>query len=141
MIPSEVLTFGASSLLGGVMKLWSKKMDHERQRFEQALKQGRMEESSRIRAASIGGPWVRRLIVSSVLFSVFVAPFLVATYYPQVPVFYAYTEEKGRWLFGLFGPAMEHLKYIRMDGLVILPIHTQMAAAISGYYFGAGAAK
>jgi len=40
-----------------------------------------------------------------------------------------------------FGTAMEKLKYIRMGGFVILPIHIQMAAAISGYYFGAGAAK
>lgn len=49
--------------------------------------------------------------------------------------------EKDHWLLGMFGPAMENLEHIRMESFAILPIHTQMAAAISGYYFGAESPK
>ena len=141
MIPPQVITFLGSSVLGGVMKIWSKKIDNDRLRWEQQQQGEKFKEASRIRAASIGGPWIRRLIVAAVLFAVFIAPFCAAVFYPEVPIFYAYNEAQGRWLGGLIGPAMEKLKYIEMNGLVVLPIHTQMAAAISGFYFGAGAAK
>lgn len=95
MIPAEVHTFGVSSILGAVIKLWSKRIEHDRLRFEQALRREEFKEASRIRAASVGGPWIRRLIVSAILFAVFLAPFIIAARYPDVPVYYAYTEEKG----------------------------------------------
>jgi hypothetical protein len=33
------------------------------------------------------------------------------------------------------------MRFEQMAGYVILPVHTQMAAAISGFYFGGGLAK
>jgi hypothetical protein len=33
------------------------------------------------------------------------------------------------------------MHFQEMSGSVILPVHTQMAAAISGFYFGAGLVK
>lgn len=37
--------------------------------------------------------------------------------------------------------SIDRMRFERMQGYVILPVHTQMAAAISGFYFGGGLAK
>lgn len=141
MIPTEVLTFATSNLIGGALSIWSKSIEHKRDLMQMKLKEVGFIEQTKKDAWIRGGPIARRIIVMSVMFAVFLAPFLVQVLMPEVPIFYAYTEEKGRWLFGLFGPSMEHLKYIEVKGFVILPVHTQMAAAISGYYFGVAAVK
>ncbi|MCC5840709.1 MAG: hypothetical protein JJT96_11340 [Opitutales bacterium] len=45
-----------------------------------------------------GGPLTRRIIVVSVLFAVFIAPFILAAFFPETPVFYAYAEKtRGFW--------------------------------------------
>jgi hypothetical protein len=86
-----------------------------------------------------GGPMTRRLIVISVLFTVFIAPFILAAFFPHTPVFYAYAEKtRGFWF--IF-ESIDKMHFEQMAGYVILPVHTQMAAAISGFYFGGGLAK
>ena len=37
--------------------------------------------------------------------------------------------------------SIDKMRFEQMTGYVILPVHTQMAAAISGFYFGGGLAK
>ncbi|MFO7725342.1 MAG: hypothetical protein R6V45_07315 [Oceanipulchritudo sp.] len=46
-----------------------------------------------------GGPLTRRIIVVAVLFAVFIAPFVLAAFFPQTPVFYAYAEKSRGFLF------------------------------------------
>lgn len=141
MIPTEVLTFAASNLIGGVLTIWSKSVQHKKELLEMKLNEAGFIERTKKEAWIRGGPVTRRIIVLSVMFAVFIAPFLIKLVMPELPIYYAYTEEKGRWIFGLIGPSMEHLKYIEMKGFVILPVHTQMASAIGGYYFGVAAVK
>ena len=73
------------------------------------------------------------------LFAVFIASFVLAAFFPQTPVFYAYAE-KTRGLGFLF-ESIDKMRFEQMNGYVILPVHTQMAAAISGFYFGGWASK
>ena len=143
MIPTEVLTFASTTGLGAALKLISKKMEIEKQRFEFAMKKEEVKEVSRQSARAFtptGGPIIRRAIVFTMLFTVFIAPVILAFF--NLPVVYAYSEEPGKFLFGLFGGGgIEKMKFVEMQGMVILPVHVHIASAISGFYFGTASVK
>ena len=142
MIPTEIITFTVSTAIGAWIKLKNKQMEAQSHQADLWAKQAGVVVEDRQRARDFlpaGGPWVRRIIVVAVLFAVFIAPFILAAFFPQTPVFYAYAE-KSRGFFFLF-QSVDRLRFEEMAGYVILPVHTQMAAAISGFYFGGGLAK
>lgn len=143
---AEVLNLLGGGLLGAGVKLVSVWMENQRAQVELLAKRQELEQraveaadASADRAAGRdGGAWTRRVIVGCVMFTVFLAPVIVATCFASVPVFYAYSEGSGWWI---FRSAWEQLKFVRLDGFVILPVHTQLASAIAGFYFGAGVVK
>jgi hypothetical protein len=138
----EIITMLGGSLLGVLLKLWKARMENRRHELDLlAAKVGVMDASSDAadKRGGTGGPLARRAMVVVVLFTVFLAPFILAAWFPEVPIFYAYSEAKGGFWF--FGSSLDQLKFVRLDGFVLLPIHTQMASAIAGFYFGAGVAK
>jgi hypothetical protein len=51
------------------------------------------------------------------------------------------TVEAPRMGRALLVSAADKLHVVRVDGFTLLPIHTQLAACIAGFYFGAGIAK
>lgn len=142
MIPTEIITFTVSTAIGAWIKLKSKQMEVQKHQADLWAKQAGVVVEDRINARNYippGGPMTRRLIVISVLFTVFIAPFILAAFFPHTPVFYAYAEKtRGFWF--IF-ESLDKMRFEQMSGYVILPVHTQMAAAISGFYFGGGLAK
>jgi hypothetical protein len=142
MIPTEIITFTVSTAIGAWIKLKSKQMEVQKHQADLWAKQAGVVSEDRINARNYippGGPLTRRLIVISVLFTVFIAPFILAAFFPHTPVFYAYAEKtRGFWF--IF-ESLDKMHFEQMAGYVILPVHTQMAAAISGFYFGGGLAK
>jgi hypothetical protein len=143
MFTPEIITMLGGSLLGGLLKIWKARMDNRRHELDLlAAKVGVMDASSDAadKRGGTGGPLARRFMVIVVLFAVFLAPFILAAWFPEVPIFYAYTEANGSG-FWFLRSTLEQLKFVRLDGFVLLPIHTQMASAIAGFYFGAGVAK
>lgn len=142
MIPTEIITFTVSTALGAWIKLKSKQMEVQRHQADLWAKQAGVVMDDRAKARDfipLGGPLTRRIIVAAVLFAVFLAPFLLAAFFPETSVFYAYAEKtRGFWF--LF-ESIDKMYFEPMIGYVILPVHTQMAAAISGFYFGGGLAK
>jgi hypothetical protein len=142
MIPTEIITFTVSTAIGAYIKLKSKQMEAQTHQADIWAKQAGVILDDRTKARDFmpaGGPLTRRIIVVAVLFAVFIAPFILAAFFPQTPVFYAYAE-KSRGLWFLF-ESIDKMRFEQMTGYVILPVHTQMAAAISGFYFGGGLAK
>jgi|GEM_PF-1850273 len=139
MFTPELINLLGGAIFGGLLKLWSKSMDNQRQIVEMAINKQEAKDASHDKASARGGPMARRFIVIVVMFTVFLAPFVLAALFPQVPIFYAYAEA-GRGFWFLI-PSVENLKFVRLDGFVLLPIHTQMASAIAGFYFGAGIVK
>lgn len=142
MIPTEIITFTATTAIGAWIKLKSKQMEVQKHNADLWAQKAGVIMDDRTRAREFvppGGPWVRRLIVLSVLFAVFIAPFILAAFFPQTPVFFAYAEKSRGFLFLL--ESLDQMHFQQMSGYVILPVHTQMAAAISGFYFGGGLAK
>ncbi len=103
MIPTEVLTFATTTGLGAALKLASKKMEMDQQRFDWAAKKENLKEVSRKSARNFvppGGPIIRRAIVFTMLFTVSIAPVILA-FFP-LPVVYVYAEQPGQFLWGLF---------------------------------------
>ena len=142
MIPAEIITFTVSTAIGALIKLKSKQMEAQKHQADLWAKQAGIIAEERQKARDYipaGGPLTRRLIVVAVLFAVFIAPFILAAFFPQTPVFFAYAE-KTRGLWFIF-ESIDKMRFEQMTGYVILPVHTQMAAAISGFYFGGGLAK
>lgn len=143
MFTPEILNLLIGTLVGGIFKLIAQAQANHQRLFENALKAHAAADDSADRAAKraggSGGEWTRRLIVLAVLFTVFLAPFILAAWLPKTPIFYAWVESTGGFWF--FKSATDKLHVVRVDGFTLLPIHTQLAAIIAGFYFGAGIAK
>jgi hypothetical protein len=142
MIPTEIITFTVSTAIGAWIKLKSKQMETQKHQADLWARQAGVIVDDRQKARNFlpaGGPLTRRIIVVAVLFAVFIAPFILAAFFPQTPLFYAYAE-KSRGFWFIF-ESLDKMRFEQMSGYVILPVHTQMAAAISGFYFGGGLAK
>jgi hypothetical protein len=124
MIPTEIITFAISTAIGAWIKLKSKQMEIQTHQADLWAKQAGVILDDRTKARDFlpaGGP------------------FIIAAFFPDTPVFYAYAEKtRGFWF--VF-ESIDKLRFERLTGYVILPVHTQMAAAISGFYFGGGLAK
>lgn len=142
MFSPEILNLLIGTLLGGIFKLIAQSQANNQRLLENAIKANQAADDSADRAAKrggAGGEWTRRVIVAAVLFTVFLAPFILAAFLPKTPIFYAWVEATGGFWF--LQPAADKLHVIRVDGFTLLPIHTQLAAIIAGFYFGAGIAK
>ena len=143
MIPAELISAGGSAVLGGALKLMALKMENSRQAWAIQKEKTELAHADVQRARAFkGGAISRRLIVISVMLTVFIAPILTAWLAPwigEIPVYYGYTEGSARF-FGLFG-TIEETKFVKMEGLVLLPVHTHMASSLAGFYFGAGIVK
>lgn len=105
-----------------------------------ALDRHQTAEASRQRAATAAGPWIRRLLVLSMVFAVVLAPFVVAVFTDQATIF-QYSEAP-RGLFGkLFAGTAERVHFEPLKGYVLTAETRQSLLAIIAFYFGQGAAK
>lgn len=136
-IPLELVTLLGSSLLGGVMKIWSKANEARRQERTYML------QTLNAKADIIGQArhyenrefqWTRRTIALTAVFFIIAFPKIVAVFMPETAVFFGYAEmSKGFWFFGSEG---ERIVWEQMHGLVITPLDMHLLAAIVGLYFG-----
>ena len=140
-IPFEIITMLGSTLLGGLMSLWSQsikakqaqqKMLMERAKFQQkAVKDAREYENT-------GFQWTRRIIALTAIFAIVVLPKVVAVFYPEISVTVGYTEFRPGFM---FFSEKEVLKWRALQGLVITPLDTNLVGAIVGMYFGGSLVK
>lgn len=144
-LPSELLTLGSSTLIGGGLKIWSQYAQQAREREQNRdrfLAHREKEEQEGFKLARqfvpMGGEWTRRLIVIACMFAL-IAPTILPALIDGLAVSYAYTEGKGGWW--IFQTSLETLKTVQLEGIVILPLHTHTCAAVTGFYFGAGITK
>lgn len=142
MIPLELATVAGGAILGGVLKLQAAKMQAQQRTHDLLAGKERIVQDGIENARKFlpkGGEWTRRLIVMAVMFAIFIAPSLATYLDPTTSVYYGYTEStRGFWF---FVDSIEKMRFHEMKGLVILPIHTHLAGAIAGFYFGAGVVK
>ena len=120
MIPTEIITFTVATAIGAYIKLKSKQMEAQTHQADLWAKQAGVILDDRTKARDFmpaGGPLTRRIIVVAVLFAVFIAPFILAAFFPQTPVFYAYAEKtRGFWF--IF-ESLDKMRFERMVTTII----------------------
>ena len=140
-IPFEIITMLGSTLLGGLMSMWSQSikakqaqqaMLMERAKFQQKAVQSAREYDN------AGFQWTRRIIALTAIFAIVVLPKVVAVFYPEISVTVGYTEFRPGFL---FFSEKEVLKWRALQGLVITPLDTNLVGAIVGMYFGGSLVK
>ena len=141
-IPLELVTMLGSSLLGGVMTIWSQNMKSKQEAFQRAIDglaaQSKATDEAR-RYENKGFQVTRRIIALSAIGAIIVWPKVVPVFWPDMPVIVGWTEWKPGFLFLIEGE--EQTVWQTMKGLVITPLDTHLVSAITGLYFGASMVK
>ncbi len=140
-LPLELITMLGSSLLSGVMTLWSQNAKAKQDAFQRAI-DGLAAQSAATDVArqhtSKGFQVTRRIIALTAVFAVVLWPKIVAVFWPEIPVTVGYTEWKPGFL---FFEGAETTTWKAMSGLILTPLDTHLLGAIVGMYFGASMVK
>ena len=139
--PFEIVTMLASTVLGGVMSVWSESRKAKAEAQKLLITRGEFEMKARKAARDVkdkGFQWTRRIIALTSVFAIVLLPKLVAVYYPDVSVTVGYTQWNPG---GLFRSGREVFEWITFQGLVITQLDTNLVSAIIGMYFGGSLAK
>ena len=140
-LPVEMITMLGSSVLGGIMSIWSQsiKAKQDEQKMLLARADNQMKHIEKARTyENKGFQWTRRIIALTAVFMVIAYPKLVPVFF-DVPVILTWTEFTGGFLF------LIDQKEVLMDksfaGVIITPLDTHLMSAIVGLYFGGSLVK
>ena len=141
--PFEIVTMLASTVLGGVMSVWSESRKAKAENEKLLITRGEFDIKAKKQSLDHGlkdkgFAWTRRIIALTSVFAIVLLPKLVAVYYPEVSVTVGYTQWNPG---GLFRVGREVFDWITFQGLVITQLDTNLVSAIIGMYFGGSLAK
>jgi hypothetical protein len=140
-LPVEMITMLGSSVLGGVMSIWSQsikaKQDEQKMLLARAETQMSFVEKART-YENKGFQFTRRIIALSAVFAIIVWPKVVPVFF-DTSVWITWTELSRGFLF------LIEQKEVVLDkeffGVVITPLDTHLMSAIIGLYFGGSLVK
>ena len=141
--PFEIITMLASTVLGGVMSVWSESRKAKAENEKLLITRGEFDIKAKKQSLDHGlkdkgFAWTRRIIALTSVFAIVLLPKLVAVYYPDVSVTVGYTNWNPG---GLFRVGREVFEWITFQGLVITQLDTNLVSAIIGMYFGGSLVK
>ena len=133
-MPFEMITMLGSTVLGGVMSIWSQSIKAKQAEQKMLLQRAEVQQKG-FKAAreyeNVGFQWTRRIIALTAIFSIVVFPKVVAVFFPEISVTVGYTEFRPGFF---FVPEKEVMAWKQMTGLVITPLDTNLVGAIVGMY-------
>jgi len=129
-VSTELLAMLAGSASGFIFKLIGSLVEAQKSAVQGLIKKQGAADASHDAADKRGGAWIRRFIVTVVLFAVVVAPFLLA----HSPEGITVGSERSFLFFN-------YIKWETLGGYVILPEIRQTLLAIVGFYFGSSQIK
>ena len=140
-MPFEMITMLGSTVLGGVMSIWSQSIKAKQAEQKLLIQRADVQMKGFKEAReyeNVGFQWTRRIIALTAVFMVIAYPKLVPVLF-DVPVILTWTEFTNGFLF------LIEKKEILMDksfaGVVITPLDTHLMSAIVGLYFGGSLVK
>ena len=142
-MPFEMITMLGSTVLGGVMSIWSQSIKAKQAEQKMLLQRAEVQTAAFKEAReyeNVGFQWTRRIIALTAIFAIVVLPKILPLIDPQAQVIVGYTE----WNPGfLFFEGKDVIKWVPMAhrGIVITPLDTNLVAAIVGLYFGGSLVK
>ena len=142
-IPFEMITMLGSTVLGGVMSIWSQSIKAKQAQQRMMLERAEVQTAAFREAReyeNVGFQWTRRIIALTAIFAIIVLPKILPLIDPQAQVIVGYLEFKPGFL---FFEGKEVMQWVPMAarGIVIPPLDTNFVAAITGLYFGGSLVK
>ena len=142
-IPFEMITMLGSTVLGGVMSIWSQSIKAKQAEQKMLLQRAEVQTAAFKEAReyeNVGFQWTRRIIALTAIFAIVVLPKILPLIDPQAQVIVGFLEFKPGFL---FFEGKEVMQWIPMAsrGIVITPLDTNLVAAITGLYFGGSLVK
>ena len=142
-IPFEMITMLGSTVLGGVMSIWSQSIKAKQAEQKMLLQRAEVQTAAFKEAReyeNVGFQWTRRIIALLAVFAIVLLPKLMPVLSPDTSVIVGYLEFKPGFF---FIPEKEIMKWVTLssNSLVITPLDTNLVSAIIGMYFGGSLAK
>ena len=142
-MPFEMITMLGSTVLGGVMSIWSQSIKAKQAEQKMLLQRADVQQKGFREAReyeNVGFQWTRRIIALIAVISIVLLPKLMPLVSPDISVIVGYLEFKPGFL---FLPEKEIMKWVTLssNSLVITPLDTNLVAAIIGLYFGGSLVK
>ena len=142
-MPFEMITMLGSTLLGGVMTLWSQSIKAKQAEQKMLLARADVQQKGFKEAReyeNVGFQWTRRIIALTAVFAIIVLPKLLPLIDPEANVIVGYLEFKPAFF---FLPEKEIMKWVTLssNSLLLTPLDTNLVAAIIGLYFGGSLVK
>ena len=142
-MPFEMITMLGSTVLGGVMSIWSQSIKAKQAEQKMLIQRAEVQQQGFKEAREYdnkGFQWTRRIIALTAIFAIVVLPKLLPLISPDAHVIVGYTQFKPGFL---FFEGKEVMKWIPMDakGIVLTPLDTNLVSAIIGLYFGGSLVK
>ena len=142
-MPFEMITMLGSTLLGGLMTVWSQSIKAKQAEQKMLIQRAEVQTAAFKEAReyeNVGFQWTRRIIALTAVFAIVVLPKILPLVTPDAHVIVGYTEFKPGFLF-LEGKDV--MKWVPMahKGIVITPLDTNLVSAIVGLYFGGSLVK
>ena len=141
MIPTELISMIGGGATGFLFKYMAQKSADQKQMFEQLIKANKQtteNQDKAVQRVSIdAGRVVRQIIVLTVLFGAFAAPFILPFF--GVPTFIEVDVKNPEGLFGLI-PETSRKVFVEVNGFFWSSENRQILLSIVGFYFGTAAA-
>jgi len=138
MIPTELITMGASFISSAFLTLFRNAQDNKAAIFERAMtaSKAQAEIYEQVRSnPNKSFQLTRRIIALGTIGAIVWATMVVPVFWPHVPVTIGLSTMKGGfWFFS--DPKQAFEWYTFNGGIVMTPLMTHMGSAITGFFFG-----
>jgi len=141
MFSPELISMVAGGATGFLFKFMAQKSADQKEMFNQLIQANKQTTENQNKAAERvpldAGRIVRQIIVLTVLFGAFAAPFILPFF--GVPTFVEVDVKNPEALFGLF-PATAKKAFVEINGFFWSSENREILLSIVGFYFGTAAA-
>ena len=141
MFSPELISMVAGGATGFLFKFMAQKSADQKEMFNQIIQANKQTTENQNKAAERvpldAGRVVRQIIVLTVLFGAFAAPFILPFF--GVPTFVEVDVKNPEALFGLF-PATAKKAFVEINGFFWSSENREILLSIVGFYFGTAAA-
>ena len=142
-MPFEMITMLGSTVLGGIMSIWSQNIKAKQAEQKMLLQRAEVQTAAFKEAReyeNVGFQLTRRIIALTAVFAIVVLPKILPLVSPDAHVIVGYTEWKPGFLFFEGKDVMQWVPMAH-KGIVITPLDTNLVSAIIGLYFGGSLVK
>ena len=138
MIPMELISMGASTVIGGVLSIMAQKAKDKADEQRSLMARAGFQSKQFDKARNVTDQFTkntRRYIALMCVMAIIVLPKLAPFIDPSLNIYVGYTEavSKGFWI---FSSSTDMTLWKPLDGLVITPLDTHVVSSIIGLYFG-----